>query len=100
MNRIFSNVWLIDSGGLWLTSNSAQSGTALNSEITGIRFVSTNSGKMELTLESDTALNVLFSSFNGADYSNDSMQFSGKFKVSEKIFVRTLTAGTGWVYFA
>lgn len=100
MNRLFSNVWVIDSGGLWLTSDSSQTGSFLNSDIAGFRFVSNNSGKMEIVAQSDTVNNVIFSSFNGQDYSNDTLSFTKYFKLNERLFVRTLTAGTGWIYFS
>lgn len=98
MNRLIGSVYIVDSGGLWLTSNSASSGSFLDMVIQSINFVSGTSGNFEISVSSDTAGGVIARCFNANDYSSIFMDFPMGLKVDDKLFVKTCVAGTAFLY--
>lgn len=100
MNRIIGNVYVIDSAGLWLTSNSASNGNFLDMTIQSMKFISGTSGNFEVTVESETAGGVILRCFNANDYTDIYMDFPMGLKVDERLFVKTCNAGTAFLYFA
>lgn len=99
MNRILPNVYLVDSGGLWLTHDSSGTGNFLDLQIQTIKFVSGTSGTFELTLDTDTAANVIVKVFN-ASGGTDFINFPLGFRTENRLFVKTCNVGTAWLYLA
>ena len=100
MNRIVGNCYIIDSAGLWLTSNSASNGTFIDFDFQSATFVSVTSGDIEITLQSDTAGNSVLRMFNALNNGTQSMYWPAGNSIHERMFVKTCNEGTAFLYFA
>lgn len=99
MNRIVGKCYIIDSAGLWLTSNSAGNGDFLDFDFQTASLVSEGSGSVEITLQSNTASAVAFLLKNHPNTSFSSIDFPEGHDVEERMFVKTCVAGTAFLYF-
>lgn len=98
MNRIIGNVYIIDSGGLWLTSNSASSGTFMNSEISAIGFYASDSGgELAISCSVDTSA-TLFRLRGNSQYVTTA--FAAPILMDHKMYVNLCQTGTGFIYFS
>lgn len=101
MNRLVGGrVYVVDTAGLWLTSNSSATGDFLDLDLQSVNLISTNSGHLEITLESNTASNSIVRLLNSLDFSSIFLDFPKGLKIDERMFVRTCNAGTAYLYFA
>lgn len=99
MNRIVGNCYIIDSAGLWLTADSSSNGKFLDFDFQTASLISTNSGQLEITLESNTASDVVVRLLNSVDDATNSISWPGGFCVESRMFVKTCNVGTGFLYF-
>lgn len=99
MNRIVGNCYIVDSSGLWLTTNSANNGNAGNFEFISATFVSEGSGSLEITVESNTAGGSVLLIKNHPSTSQTSIPWPGGYCLDERMFVKTCVAGTGYLFF-
>lgn len=102
MNRLVGNVWIIDSAGLWLTSNSADNGDFHNMVIQNVFIATTETESLlQLTVQSNTAQNIIVDEIS--NWTNPAARGSsyGKeydnFRVSERVYVRLCQNGTGYL---
>ena len=102
MNRIVGNVLIIDSAGLWITSNSANNGDNLSFNFQSVNTIITGSGQIVLTVESDTINGIFFRQIKDGILADTlpPVTFPLGFEIDEKIFVRTCNAATAWFYIA
>lgn len=98
MNKLLPNVYVVDSAGLWLTSDSSATGNFLDFDFQTVKFVSGTSGQLEITYEADTVNGVIFKIFN-ATGGTDFINFPRGHHVENRLFVKTCTAGSAWLYF-
>jgi len=106
-NQIVGNVYIIDSAGVYLTgSNGTHLAGALGGDMTsmlisGVRFVATDStGAMTLSLATANSTDVISMRTVAPGGGSDDLSLSTPFSVGERIYVRTLTAGKGYIYFS
>ena len=106
-NQIKGNVYIVDSSGIYLTGSNSTciagtlGGDMVNMSISNIRFVATDStGAMDLSYASALSTDVIKMSVATPAGGPDNLDFSTPFEVSERVYVRTLTAGTGYIYFS
>ena len=97
MNRLFDNVYIIDTGGLWLTVNSASNGDYASFEIQNALFVGSG-GSLEITVESNTASNTVVRILTSASEATKSAEFPKSLCVDQRMFVKTCVGGTGFLY--
>ena len=99
MNRIVGNCYIIDSAGLWLTSNSASNGAFLDFDFQTANFISVTSGDVEITVESNTAADVVVRIFNDLNNGTQNVTWPLGNPVDQRMFVKTCNAGTAFLYF-
>ena len=101
MNAIKGNVYIIDTAALWLTSDSSATGTFHDAEINAIGFYGTGT---------TSELGLSFGSANSSDFIHlkttsptggfEYVSFTTPWKISERIYTRVVTAGTGYLYYS
>ena len=106
-NGIQGNVYVIDSAGVYLTGSNATSiagdlngnkTTMMISNI-GLYGASTTS-ELALAYLSDTNQSIYHLKTQAPNGGYDDIHFAVPHMVSEKLYVNTLTAGTGYIYLA
>lgn len=101
MNAIKGNVYIIDSSALYLTSNSTSTGTFTNMSISAIvLYGSGSTSELGLSFASANSTDFVHLKVGDAVGGNGSLSFTSPLKTSEAIYVRTLVAGTGYIYFS
>lgn len=91
-NGIRGSIYYIDSGGLSLDN--------IKMKIQSIALAATNTTSLiELSLHSNTA-NVVFKQTSPDNNPVTISTFIGGSYIADRLFVRTLTAGTGFIYFS
>lgn len=101
MNLVKGNVYIIDSATLWLTSNSTSTGKFHDMSISAVGFYGTGTTS-ELGLSFASANSLDFIHLKTASPTGDLqlLSFAEPFKVSEAIYTRVVSAGTGYIYFS
>lgn len=108
VNSIKGNCYIVDSAGVYLTgeivgvsSAGAVTGPYPDMLISAIRLVGAGStSEMGLSYASANSLDVIHMKVGTPTGGADDINFATPFKVSERIYVRLLTAGTGYIYFS
>jgi hypothetical protein len=106
VNEIKGNVYIIDSAGVYLTgeivgksSAGHISGPFIDMQIAGIGFYGTSTTS-EIGLSFASANSTDFIHMKTTDPTGGFEEHTSQFKISEKVYVRVLTAGTGYIYFS
>lgn len=106
-NTIIGNVFVIDSSGVYLTGSNGVaiagglSGDRVNMAISNIGLYGTNTtGELALSYLSNTAAIIFHLKTQAQQGGYEDIHFAVPHKVSDRIFVNTLTAGTGYLYLA
>lgn len=100
MNRNHGKVFIVDSAGLWITADSSSTGSFLDYEFQTATFVSSASGDLEITAESNTAANTVIRILATASDFNPSVTWPKNLSTEERLFVKTCLNGTGFLYFS
>ena len=106
-NGLQGNVYVIDSAGWFLTGSNAtvdagQSGgnkTIFAISNIGLYGASTTS-ELALSYLSDTTQTIYHLKTQAPNGGYDDIHFAVPHMVSERLYVQTITAGTGYIYFA
>ena len=107
VNRIVGNVYIVDSAGVYLTGSNATSiagtvgGDLTSMLLSSVRFVASDStGAMDLSLATNNSSDIIKMRVTNPAGGADDLGLSQPFSVGERVYVRTLTAGTGYLYFS
>ena len=102
VNVLRGNVFVLDSASLYLTNDSVsgknQSASYLGLNISGVAIYGTGTSVLALSLASANSTDIIHLSRDV--YGTEHMEFSPPLRVSERLYVRLITAGTGYIYLA
>lgn len=101
MNQLKGNVYIIDSATLYLTGDSSSTGSFHDMEINAIGFYGTGT---------TSELGLSFGSANSSDFIHfktttptggfEYLSYTTPWKISERVYARIVTAGTGYIYYS
>jgi hypothetical protein len=104
---IQGNVYVIDSSGIYLTGSNAtveayaSGGNKTIFSISNIGlYGDSTSSELAISYLSDTTQVIYHLKTQAPNGGYDDIHFAAPHMVSEKLYVNTLTAGTGYIYFA
>lgn len=101
MNQIKGNVYILDSAELYLTGNSSSTGTFHDMSVSAVAFYGTSTtSELALSFASANSLDFLHMKTTSPTGGTDLIHFAEPFKISERVYARLVTAGTGYIYFA
>ena len=97
-NKFLGNVYMINTGGWWITVNTGPTGAFSDLAISNIGlYAADTTGELELFYQSDTTMAVFhLRGTQGSGYSD--IHFATPHKTSGRIYIKTCANGTGYIY--
>lgn len=100
-NTVKGPVYIIDSAGVYLTSDGTATGSYMDMSISAISFYGTGStSELGLSLFSANSTDIIHLKVNVGVGGNEEQHYAVPIKVTERVYVRQCVAGTAYLYFA
>lgn len=97
-NTFRNSVYIMNTAGWWITTDSSQTGGHNDFAISNIGLYGVDStAELAISYEADTSM-VIFHLRCPADGGYADIHFATPHKVSDRMYINTLTAGTGYLY--
>jgi hypothetical protein len=98
-NTFRNSVYVITTAGWWITTDSSETGQRYDFAVSNFGFFGTDSNsQISISYQSDTSMAIFHIKTQAAGGGYDDVHFATPHKTADRMFINTLTAGTGYFY--